>query len=289
MITARNLQVTFKEPVFSGLNLDLAPDLIHGLIGPNGAGKTTLMRVLAGQQRYQGELHVWGEDPWDNECTMSRTIYAGADMTIMPRWSAKRLFGLGAQRWQTFDEARAHELAGLFEVPVDKAYAKLSLGQKSAILLCFALAARCPLTLLDEPYLGIDAERRELVYRAILEEQERSPRTILLSTHHINESARVLGTVHMLYDGHIALSESAPDLQARVVALTGPASRAEMVASRQLSRTDSAGQARILVDRELLPDIPAGFRVERVDVEQAVLALAPHLVGAERTATKGTR
>ncbi|MDU0479415.1 ABC transporter ATP-binding protein [Staphylococcus chromogenes] len=279
MISVRNLSVSYSEPVLRDLSLDLEPDLIHGLIGPNGAGKTTLMRVLAGQQPYTGTVDAWGENPWDNEKVMSRTILAGADMTLMHRWSAKRLFGLGAQRWPNFDEARAHELAQRFGVPEKKANTQLSLGQKSAMLLCFGLAARCELTLLDEPYLGIDAERRELLYQTILEEQERVPRTILLSTHHINESARVLDTVHLLYDGRIALSESAPDLQSRVVALTGPTALLERLGAGVLTRADSAGQSRVIVDSEVLGEIPAGFRVEQVDVEQAVLALAPHIAG----------
>lgn len=274
MFTARNLTVSFKEPVLNGLDLDLEPDLIHGLIGPNGAGKTTLMRVLAGQQRYEGEVVEFGQQPWDNESTMSRTVYAGADMAIVPRWSGKKLFGLGAQRWATFDEARAHELAGRFEVPVDKPNAKLSLGQKSALLLSFGLAARCPLTLLDEPYLGIDAERRELLYRVVLEEQELEPRTILLSTHHINESARVLDAVHLLYDGRISLSATAPDLQSRIVALIGPSSRADLVTAGVLSRENTVGHSRLIVDMDQLNAIPDGLRSESVDLETAVLALS---------------
>ncbi|MEJ5928586.1 ABC transporter ATP-binding protein [Corynebacterium sp. H128] len=274
MIHINNLNVSFKEPVLDGLNVDLAPELIHGLIGPNGAGKTTLMRVLAGQQRYSGTVSEFGEEPWDNESTMSQTIYAGVDMPLMPRWSGKKIFGLAAQRWQSFDEARAHELAARFEVPVDKPNVKLSLGQRSALLLCFGLAARCRLTLLDEPYLGIDAERRELLYRTVLEEQELEVRTIVLSTHHINESARVLDAVHLLYDGKITISATAPELQSRVVALLGPNVRADQVSTGVLSREKSAGYSRLIVDMSALGSVPEGLRAEPVDLETAVLALS---------------
>ncbi|AKK04218.1 ATP-binding cassette domain-containing protein [Corynebacterium epidermidicanis] len=281
MIRAQNLTVSYQQPVLTELDLVLEEGLIHGLVGPNGSGKTTLMRVLAGQQKYQGSVRAFGNEVFDNEATMSRTILAGNDLTIMPRWSAKRLFGLGAQRWTSFDEARAYELAQIFDLDVKKPNQQLSLGQRSAMFVCFGLASRCDVTLLDEPYLGIDAERRELLYRLILEEQQLKPRTFLISTHHINETARVLDAVHLLYDGRIPLSATSPELQERVVALTGPTSKLELLGGNILGQEDAAGYSRVLVDAAKLDRIPSGFRSENVDLETAVLALSRQLERAE--------
>lgn len=271
MINARNVTFKYKDPVLTGLNLTLEPNRIHGLIGPNGAGKSTLMRILAGQLPCEGEVLVGGEPPFDDEKVMTSIVLSGADMGFPQNWSAQKILGLGAKRWPTFDLDRAMELLAAFEVPDSNGFGKLSLGQKSAVSLVFGLAARCPFTLLDEPYLGIDAQRRELLYRTLLDEQEQAPRTILLSTHHINESARVLDTVHLLEKGRIALSSDAVELVDSIHEVTGPTSALEQVELNVIRREVVGGITKLIMRGEV-PEI-SGVRVDNVDLETAVLAL----------------
>lgn len=271
MIYAHDLSVSYESPVLEGLNIDLQPGLIHGLIGPNGSGKTTLMRVLAGQMPYEGEVSVAGADPFDNERAMDGIVFSGADLGFPVNWKATKIFKLAAMRWETFDITRAHQLLAEFDVPLDKAFGKLSLGQRSSVALVFALAARCPFTLLDEPYLGIDAGKRELLYRTLLAEQEEHPRTILLSTHHINESARVLDTVHLLADGHIYYSADAQSLVEGMSEVLGPSAIVDQLdVPRILTREVIGGTTKLLVMGEVSnPHV----RVNKVDLESAVLAL----------------
>lgn len=275
MITARNLTAKYKEPVLQDLSLELAPTMIHGLIGPNGSGKTTLMRVLAGQLPHDGELSVFGADPFDNERAMDGIVFSGADMAFPMYWKAKKIFGLGAKRWRTYDLDRAYELLQRFDVPADKAYGKLSLGQKSAVAVVFALAACCPFTLLDEPYLGIDAQRRELLYRILLEEQEKHPRTILLSTHHINESARVLDAVHLIREGHVHLSSDVGTLTSEIFSVAGPAEVLGHWDQWVLVKETVGGVTKLIVDARGGTELPNGahVRTSPVDLETAVLAL----------------
>lgn len=274
MITARNLTVSYKEPVLRNLDIELAPNLIHGLIGRNGSGKTTLMRVLAGQLPYDGEVFINGAAPFDDERVMDGLVFTGADMGFPVNWSAKKIFGMGAKRWDTFDLDHAFALLQLFEVPDDKAFSKLSLGQRSAVAVVFGLAATCPFTLLDEPYLGIDAQKRELLYRLLLQEQEEKPRTILLSTHHINESAKVLDVVHLLDDGHITLSVSATDLVESFKEVSGPETllaQIDLGAATVAHKETIAGTTKLLVQGPL-PELP-GIHIRPVDLETAVLAI----------------
>lgn len=274
MITARNVSLTFDKPVLWQLNLDLEPGQIHGLIGPNGSGKTTLMRILAGQLPCEGEVLVDGQAPFDNERAMDGIVLSGADMGFPINWSAKKIFALGAKRWRTFDLDRAHYLLLLFGVPADKAFNKLSLGQRSAVAVVFGLAATCPFTLLDEPYLGIDAQKRDLLYRLLLQEQEERPRTIVLSTHHINESAKVLDTVHLLGDGRIYLSEQATDLVEFFVEISGPESAVDALdlGDATVVRSESVGGIRKQLVRGNIPELQ-GVRTRPVDLETAVLAI----------------
>lgn len=275
MITARNLTIKYKEPVLTGLNLDLGPGLIHGLIGPNGSGKTTLMRAMAGQLPHGGELTVDGQDPFDNEQAMDGIVFSGADMPFPVNWKVKKILQLGAKRWATFDLEHAFELLQQFNVAQDKRFGKLSLGQKSAVAVTFALAARCPFTLLDEPYLGIDAQRRELLYRILLAEQDEHPRTILLSTHHINESARVLDTVHLLGDGHIQLSSDVDTLISEIISVVGPTDALASLHDGVLTREETGGITKLLIDARTGLHLPEGSHVRTypVDLETAVLAL----------------
>lgn len=275
MIIARNLSAQYKEPVITGLNLELAPDLIHGLIGPNGSGKTTLMRVLAGQLPHGGELSVFGTDPFDNESAMDRIVFSGADMVFPINWKAKKIFALGAKRWQTYDLDHALALLDRFEASADTPFGKLSLGQKSAVAVVFALAARCPFTLLDEPYLGIDAQRRELLYRILLDEQEEQPRTILLSTHHINESARVLDSVHLISEGQVQLSSDVETLTNQILEVTGPAETLASWNVPVLARETVGGTTKFIIDTRVGINVPTDphVRVSAVDLETAVLAL----------------
>lgn len=274
MITALNVSVAFDRPVLQELNLELEPGQIHGLIGPNGSGKTTLMRVLAGQLPCDGEVLVDGQPPFDNERAMDGIVLSGADMGFPINWSAKKIFALGAKRWRTFDLDHAQNLLQLFGVPADKAFNKLSLGQRSAIAVVFALAATCPFTLLDEPYLGIDAQKRDLLYRLLLQEQEEKPRTILLSTHHINESAKVLDTVHLLGGGRIYLSEQATDLVESFTEISGPESLVDVLdlGSAIVVHSETVAGTRKLLVRGNLPELQ-GARTRPVDLETAVLAI----------------
>ena len=250
--------------------------LTHGVVGPNGIGKTTLLRKIAGQQPSKG-LKVFGQEPFDNRAVMDRTILMGIDNPLVDGWNIAKLMRLGKARWATWNAKRAYELQDRFELP-SKNYSALSRGQKSAMGIIMAVASGCELMLLDEPYLGLDVEKRQVFYDVLREEHGR---TIVISTHHLNELSGHLDTVLMLNGmKHGAVEE----LIDGILELTGRSGNVDRLLNRlqvkPLSRESTALGERVIVDAiSLGPDHvfdAAGdvdVRVQEVNLERAVLAL----------------
>ena len=231
LIDARGMTAGYQKgrDVLKELSFTLAPGLVHGLIGPNGAGKTTLLRVLAGQLRHHGGVQVFGTDPFDNPAVMDRTVLAGIDAPLPGDWTVRKLLAVGKARYSGWDRERAAQLVELFGLPETRRYSALSRGQKSATSLVLACASGCELLLLDEPYLGLDVERRREFYLLLREERERVPRTIILSTHHLHEAEKLLDTVLFIRDGSVRVNGPAQDIAERILAIVGPADDVDRV------------------------------------------------------------
>ncbi len=291
LIDARDLTAGYPKgrDVLKDLTFTLDAGLIHGLIGPNGAGKTTLLRVLAGQLRHNGRVRVFGVDPFDTPTVMDRTVLAGIDAPLPDGWSVKKLLTVGAARYSGWDRERAGQLVERFDLPWKKSYSSLSRGQKSAASIVLACASGCELLLLDEPYLGLDVEKRREFYLVLREEMERAPRTIVLSTHHLHESEKLLDTVLFIDRGRVRINGPAEELAERILEIVGPAEDVNRVLNRLGSVTElhrdemSIGRRSVvdLRDKPLLADaaydtarqVSPRVRVSEITLEQAVLAM----------------
>lgn len=264
---------------------------IYGLIGRNGAGKTTLLRAIAGQLRVDGEVTIDGQQVIDNRSVLDRLILSGADAAWPTEVKVKSLLAMEAARWATWDQAMAERLIREYELDVKKSLGTLSRGQKSLVSIVMGLAAQCPITLLDEPYLGLDVQNRQLFYRHLLEDVERNPRTIILSTHHIEDAAKILQDVIFIDKGRITGVDALEHVTERIAVLTG----SEAAVATQLTALDAhdavlseattGGQRRAFVDMQALACGPmdsermedllagTGVRMTHPDLEQAVMAL----------------
>lgn len=160
MIVHANISKSFKDPVLDQAEFALEEGLIHGLVGRNGTGKTTLMSILAGQQKCAGELQVFGQNPWDNKATMDRTVFTGVDTPYPPLWNLGGILDVAAKRYPNWDSATADRLVSAFNLPLDTRFDRASRGERSMLAIVVALAARAELTLLDEPYVGLDVQNR---------------------------------------------------------------------------------------------------------------------------------
>ena len=247
-----------------------------GWLAPMALGRPRCCGKIGGQQPSKG-LQVFGQKPFDNRAVMDRTILMGIDNPLVDGWNIAKLMRLGKARWATWNAERAYELQDRFELP-SKNYSALSRGQKSAMGIIMAVASGCGLMLLDEPYLGLDVEKRQVFYDVLREEHGR---TIVISTHHLNELSGHLDTVLMLNGmKHGAVEE----LIDGILELTGRSENVDRLLNRlqvkPLSRESTALGERVIVDAiSLGPDHvfdaagDVGVRVQEVNLERAVLAL----------------
>lgn len=271
MIAMRDLTVRYGSTVaVDALTLDLAPGKIYGLLGRNGSGKTSLLNTIAAYRKASsGTITVGGADPFENPAVMRDTVLV-RDFGSNEGERARSLLDLHARLRPRFDAERAGQLAAAFELDLDKRIKALSHGQRSALGVVIGLASRAPLTLLDEAYLGMDAAARQLFKRELLADYLEQPRTIILSTHLIEEVADLFEEVVVIDRGRLVLHEDTDALRARGVAVTGAADAvAAFVAGRTVLAERSLGATRQVTLYGALDD------GERRAAERAGLTLAP--------------
>jgi ABC-2 type transport system ATP-binding protein len=215
------------------VSFDIEPGSITGLLGRNGAGKTTLMRIVAGHEfASAGTVTVLGACPVENETVLRRMIFVREDQTY-PDFRVRH--AVQAASW--FYPNWSHELAGAlleeFGLPLNRKVRKLSRGMRSALGIVIGLAARAEVTLFDEPYAGLDPVARQLFYDRLLADYAEHPRTVLLSTHLIDEAAGLLERVVVIDRGRIVLDADADELRGAATSVSGPAiAVAEFTAGR---------------------------------------------------------
>lgn len=222
VIHARGLTRSFrKKEVLTGVDLDIAAGGIHALLGRNGVGKSTLLSVVAGQLGPTGgEVEVFGLPPFDNAAVMDRLAYTGVDVAYPSSWKLRDVLRAAAMRYPGWQQPLADELAGDFGLATDleTAYGSLSRGQRAMTGIIVGLASGAELTLLDEPYVGLDTHNTDVFYRHLLA-QRATGRTIVMATHHIEDAAKILDTAIILgRDGRVAQHIAAEDADNYLVA-----------------------------------------------------------------------
>ncbi|MGX6604111.1 ATP-binding cassette domain-containing protein [Micromonosporaceae bacterium Da 78-11] len=249
MIELRNLTVAYGDTVaVDDLSLDLPTGRIYGLLGRNGSGKTSLLGALASYRKPDaGTVRVDGLDAFENPAVMRATCFVRDHLDLSDSDRVDRVFGVAARLRPTWDAEFAAKLLDLFELrPRDKV-SSLSRGGRSALGVVLGLAARAPLTILDEVYLGMDAVARSHFYRELLADYLVRPRTIILSTHLIEEVADLFEQVIIIDRGRLLLHEETDALRGRGVTVTGPAPAvAHFVAGRTVLSEQSLGGVRAI-------------------------------------------
>lgn len=222
-IHTENLSRRYRDQVaLDQVSLDVAEDGITGLLGRNGAGKSTLMRLLTGQEfATSGTMTVFGEDPVENDHILRKVVFVREDQ-VFPDFKVRHALELAAWFYPNWSSELADTLVADFDLPRDRRIKKLSRGMRSALSIVLGLSARAELTLLDEPYAGLDAVARQLFYDRLLEEHSRFPRTVLLSTHLVDEAAGLLEHVVLIDRGRIALDAPADEARGKAVTVSGP-------------------------------------------------------------------
>ena len=210
------------QTALDDVSFTIAPGTITGLLGRNGAGKTTLLRILAGQEfPSAGSARVLGAAPAENEEVLRRLVFVREDQ-VYPEIKVGQALRAASWFHPNWDPALASSLLDEFGVRTGKSVKSLSRGQRSALGITIGLAARAEVTLFDEPYAGLDAVARQLFYDRLLADFAESPRTVLLSTHLIDEAAALFEGVVVIDRGRVVLDAAADVLRGAATRVSGP-------------------------------------------------------------------
>ncbi|MHA7133676.1 ATP-binding cassette domain-containing protein [Oerskovia turbata] len=251
-VELRDVRLSFgraeERPALDGLSLQIRPGTITGLLGRNGAGKTTALSLIAAMRRPDaGTVLVDGEDPFENAWAMAGTQLVRESGDVFAATKVSDSLGYYAEMREHWDADLAARLADQFEIDLRKAPEDLSRGKRSALGVVIGLASRAPLTIFDEVYLGMDAPSRYAFYDALVEDYTEHPRTIVLSSHLIDEVERLFEDVVIVDQGRVLLAESAEAVRSRGVSLTGTAGVVESFVEgrRVLARQRLGGTAQV--------------------------------------------
>jgi ABC-2 type transport system ATP-binding protein len=269
-LTKRYGEVTALD----GVSIDLAENTIHGLLGRNGAGKTTLMQILTGQVfETGGTVEVFGAAPRENADVLSRVCFIKESQKYPDAFQVGHALRAAALLHPHWDAAFAAELMADFGLPAKRPIKKLSRGMLSAVGVVIGLASRAPLTFFDEPYLGLDAVARQMFYDRLLADYAEHPRTVVLSTHLIDEVSDLIEHVVVIDNGRVLLDGDAETLRARAVTVTGPAGAVEafVAGHRELHRERLGGMLRVTVAGADERPAVAGLQFEPVSLQQLVV------------------
>ncbi|MCP1388690.1 ABC transporter ATP-binding protein [Corynebacterium sp. TA-R-1] len=270
IVSARGLQRSFgKKAVLSGVDFELAPGGIHGLLGRNGVGKSTLLSIIAGQLKPSGgEIAVFGDAPFDNAAAMDRTALTGVDVAYPTSWKLRDILAAASMRYPNWDRTLADELLADFTLgeAASATYGNLSRGQRAMTGIVVGLASGAELTLLDEPYVGLDTHNTQVFYRHLLNLGD-SGRTIIMATHHIEDAAKILDTAIILgRDGRIARHINAEDADSFLVA----SGTGELDGALAFRRSDAGTHA--LIPASLESGLGAGTRVRPAGLDDVIEA-----------------
>ncbi|GAA2892449.1 ABC transporter ATP-binding protein [Pseudonocardia halophobica] len=258
------------------VNLELRENTVHGLLGRNGAGKTTIMQILTGQGfETAGEVEVFGLHPYENPAVLDRVCFIREAQKYPDNFRVGDALRTAGMLYPNWDAGFAASLVEEFHLRPKQMIKKLSRGQLSAVGVIIGLASRAPLTFFDEPYLGLDAVARQLFYDRLLADYAAHPRTIVLSTHLIDEVSDLIEHVVLIDRGRILMDEDADVLRGRAVTVTGPAAAVKAFAEghTELHREELGGFLRVTLEGAD-PDTrlrSEGLEFEPVSLQQLVV------------------
>ncbi|WP_054955888.1 ABC transporter ATP-binding protein [Paenibacillus dakarensis] len=223
VVELKNLTKSYGEvKAVNQVSFSMEEGKIYGLLGRNGAGKTTIMHMITAQLfPTSGELSVFGETPYENNRVLSQLCFIKESQKYPDIYRIIDVLEISASFFPNWDHAFALSLAEQFRLPLKRRMKKLSRGMLSSVGIIVGLASRAPLTIFDEPYLGLDAVARNLFYDQLMEDYANHPRTIVLSTHLIDEVSSFLEHVLVIDNGALILNEDAESLRGRAFTLTG--------------------------------------------------------------------
>ncbi len=211
-----------RSTALHDLSFQISENKITGLIGRNGAGKTTLLSIMAGfQKQTSGEMKVFNEQPYNSLFTSANSILVDDQMAYPIALDLGEVLKAASRFYPNWDEGLAKRLFDYFSFQNNQRHSELSKGMKSTFNMIVGLSSRCALTMFDEPTTGMDASVRKDFYRALLKEYISNPRSIIISSHHLEEMEDLLEDILLLKHGQKLLHISVSHLKEYAIGVTG--------------------------------------------------------------------
>lgn len=223
MIEINNLYKSYgNTKVLTDINLKLEENKIYGLLGRNGVGKTTLLNIISNQiNKDRGEVKLFGEDIFENSKVVENICIVKDKGIGIDDIKVKKIFDAAKILYKNWDEEYKNYLVKEFNFNMSKKYNKLSRGNQTMVGLIIGLASRAKLTIFDEPSLGLDAAYRYKFYNLLLEDSEKNPRTIIISTHLIDEVTNLFEEVIILKNGEVYIKDEIDSIMKKAYFLNG--------------------------------------------------------------------
>jgi ABC-2 type transport system ATP-binding protein len=251
-IEARGLRKAYgKSVALDGVDLRVEEGRILGLIGPNGAGKSTALNAILGLTQYQGDLKVLGGDPWTERDRLMADVCFIADVAVLPRWMrVADAVDYVAGVHPRFDRAKAEGFLAKTTIKRTSKVRELSKGMVAQLHLALIMAIDAKLLVLDEPTLGLDIIYRKSFYDSLLNDYFDHTRTIVVSTHQVEEIQHILTDVAFIDRGKIVLDCSMEDFEARYAeVMVNPENRDAALALKPIQERQLFGRSIFLFDQ----------------------------------------
>ena len=251
-IEAKGLKKVFGKTVaLSGIDLNVEPGRILGLIGPNGAGKSTALNAILGLIPYEGSLKVLGRDPWTERNALMQQVCFIADVAVLPRWMrVSQALDYVAGVHPRFNPAKADALLTKTQIRRTSKVRELSKGMVTQLHLALVMAIDAKLLVLDEPTLGLDILYRKQFYDALLNDYFDHSRTILVTTHQVEEVQHILTDLMFINRGRIVLESTMETFEERYAELAvAAANLAQARALKPIYERQAFGRSVLLFDR----------------------------------------
>jgi ABC-2 type transport system ATP-binding protein len=250
-IEARGLRKAYRNTIaLDGVDLRVEEGRILGLIGPNGAGKSTALMAMLGLTSYEGDLKVLGRNPWTERDQLMRDVCFIADVAVLPRWlRVTEALDYVAGVHPRFDRSKAEGFLAGTTIKRTSRVRELSKGMVTQLHLALVMAIDAKLLVLDEPTLGLDLLYRRQFYDTLLNDYFDRSRTIVVTTHQVEEVQHILTDVVFLDRGRVVLEASMEDIEARYLEVAvGPDQLAAARALRPVHERSGLGRSFLIFD-----------------------------------------
>jgi ABC-2 type transport system ATP-binding protein len=290
VIEARGLRKAFGKTIaLDGIDLRVEDGRILGLIGPNGAGKTTALNAILGLTPYQGQLTVLGRDPWTKRDQLMRDVCFIADVAVLPRWiRVSQALDYVAGVHPRFNRAKAEGFLGKTTIRQRSKVRELSKGMVTQLHLALVMAIDARLLILDEPTLGLDILYRKQFYDSLLNDYYDRSRTIIVTTHQVEEIQNVLTDVMFINAGRIVLNCSMEEFESRYLELTVHAEHlAQARALKPIHERQMLGRSILLFDHVDRHQLDGLGDVRTPSIADLFVALLGNQLGNQAGETQG--